>query len=61
MVMPRPRGKPLKIAEKTIPGLKAALQGSRFIDSYGHDKRDVEQRVIATNENLGKEFKRITR
>lgn len=61
MAMPRPRGKALKIAEDTIPGLKSALSGQKFPKSYGSRGGDVEEKVMRTNNQLGKEFRRIIR
>lgn len=60
MAMPRPRGKALKIAEKTIPNLRASLKGSDFPRTRGSHNGDVEEKVIKDNAKSFKDFRRIT-
>lgn len=60
MVMPRPRGEALKIAERTIPGLRSSLKGETFPKTRGSRNGDVEKNVIKDNKKSFKDFRRIT-
>ena len=47
MAMPRPRGKPLKIASKVVPGLKESLKGIK--DTHPMKGRLSEVEIRQTN------------
>lgn len=57
MAMPRPQGKALQIAEKTIPNLRASLKGQKF-PSMRSNKGDYEQRINRANQTVYKQFRR---
>lgn len=53
MAMMRPQGKPLKIAEKVIPGLRYRNDASKP-GIWGERSTSVENLYIETNANGGK-------
>ncbi len=59
MAMPRPKGEALKIAERTIPGLRHSLKGSKSPKTRGSKNGDVEQKVMKDNNESFRDFRRI--
>lgn len=51
MAMIRPSGKPLKIAMRVVPGLKAGMRTNAQNGSKGVPKDDVELKIAAVNES----------
>lgn len=53
MVMPRPSGKALKIAEQTIPGLNRNLNAADRKSRKRVPNDEVEMKSVEINENRG--------
>lgn len=55
MAMPRPKGKVLSIAKKTVPYLRNMKKAKK--NSKTESKSDVESKIVDINEHLSKKSK----